>query len=215
MGVDASGGGRDPMIIACRHDSWYAPMIVVPGKEIPIERIGKFCAGQVVSYRKDDAKVIVDMGGGYGGPLYETLRENEIDTMAWKGAEATKGRTKDRKLGFYNKRSEALWKFREALDPSQDSGSPIALPSDPELVADLTAPTFEVTARGIKAESKEDVCERLGRSTDKGDAVVMAWMSGLKIENIAGGWQSDNNPKKLRRMPTIVTKNPSRSIRGN
>src|SRR3546814_1539203 len=80
-------------------------------------------------------------------------------------------------LGFYNKRSETIWRFREALDPSQPGGSPIALPPDPMLVADLTAPTFTVPPRGIKVESKEDVCKRLGRSTDRGDAVVMAWRS--------------------------------------
>jgi hypothetical protein len=68
--------------------------------------------------------------------------------------------------------------FREALDPGQPGGSPIALPPDPKLVADLTAPTFEVTPNGIKAEPKEKVCERLGRSTDRGDAVVMAWFEG-------------------------------------
>src|SRR3546814_3250182 len=62
--------------------------------------------------------------------------------------------------------------------------SPIALPPDPMLVADLTAPTFTVPPRGIKVESKEDVCKRLGRSTDRGDAVVMAWSAGLKTPNI-------------------------------
>src|SRR3546814_8203497 len=92
-------------------------------------------------------------------------------------------------LGFYNKRSETIWRFREALDPSQPGGSPIALPPDPMLVADLTAPTFTVPPRGIKVESKEDVCKRLGRSTDRGDAVVMAWSAGLKTPNIAGGWK--------------------------
>jgi hypothetical protein len=62
------------------------------------------------------------------------------------------------------------------LDPGQPGGSPIALPpDDAELVADLTAPTFEVVPNGIKVESKQDVCERLGRSTDKGDAVQLAW----------------------------------------
>jgi len=62
--------------------------------------------------------------------------------------------------------------MREALDP--ETGSNIALPPDPELLADLSAPKYEPTIRGVKIESKEDVQERLGRSTDKGDACVMA-----------------------------------------
>lgn len=178
MGVDASGGGQDPMIIAPRHDGWYPKLIEVPGKEIPQNRAGQYCAGIVVSYRRNNAIVIVDMGGGYGGSVLEKLRENDIECIPHKGAESSVVRTKDKQLGFFNKRSEVIWRFREALDPSQPGGSPIMLPDDPVLLADLAAPTFEVTPRGIKIEPKEDVCERLCRSTDRGDAVVMSWSAG-------------------------------------
>ena len=54
------------------------------------------------------------------------------------------------------------WKFREALDPN--SGLDIALPPDPELMADLAAPTWELTTRGIQIELKEKIIKRLGRS---------------------------------------------------
>lgn len=197
MGVDASGGGDDPMVIAPRHDGWFAPLIVTEGHEIPEDRSGRHCAGVVMSHRMDDATVIVDMGGGYGGPMYEQLIENigSKAVMAHKGAEASVGRTNDRKFGFFNKRSEAIWKFREALDPGQPGGSPIALPPDHMLVSDLTAPTFEITSRGYKVESKENVCERLKRSTDRGDAVEMAWAGGLKMAQVQDG----KFPKRGRR----------------
>jgi len=192
MGVDCSGGGDDPMIIAPRHDGWYAPLIAVPGKEIPKDRIGSHCAGIVVSHRRDGAKVVLDMGGGYGSGIYEQLKGNGIETVPYKGMTTATTRTRDRQMAFYNKRTEVIWRFREALDPDQPGGSPIALPPDQELVADLTAPTFEsVSFKGgmaLKAESKEDVCDRLGRSTDKGDAVVMAWSDGLKQANVPGGF---------------------------
>jgi hypothetical protein len=181
MGVDASGGGDDPMIIAPRFDCWYAPMIEVPGRDIPMDSMGKFSAAAIVSHRRQMAIVILDMGGGFGGPTYEHLVENEIDVVRYIGAATdTRVRTKDRQLGFYNTRSQAYWQFREGLDPDQDGGSPIALPEDPQLMADLTSPTFEVTSRGIKLETKEAVVKRLGRSTDKGDAVIMAWYAGDK-----------------------------------
>jgi len=64
----------------------------------------------------------------------------------------------------------------------------ICLPQDPILLADLCAPTYDKTRNGIAIESKEDVCKRLGRSTDRGDAVVMAWYHGLKSSNIKGGY---------------------------
>lgn len=203
MGVDASGGGEDPMVIAPRYDGWYPPLIKVNGKDIPVDRIGKHCAGIVISHRLHGAKVIVDMGGGYGGPVYETLIENigSDSVLAYKGAEASTRRTKDQKLGFYNKRSQACWQFREALDPSQEGGSPIALPDDSELVADLAALTFEVTSRGIKVISKENVCELLGRSTDSGDAVIMAWYDGARAMTHAQVWSKENG--RGRREPSV------------
>jgi hypothetical protein len=178
MGVDASGGGKDPLVIAMRFDGWFDEMLEVPAADIPVDNIGRFTAGVIVANRRQDAKVIIDMGGGYGGSTFEHLKENRIDPIPYKGAEKSKHRTSDRNLGFYNTRSAALWQMREALDPNQDGGSPIALPRDPELLADLTAPTFEISSRGIQVETKEKVCARLGRSTDKGDAVCMAWSGG-------------------------------------
>lgn len=178
MAADASGGGTDPFVLAMRHDGWFAPNIKIPGKDIPVDRAGKHCAGIVISYRRNNAVVVIDMGGGYGGSTYETLKENNIDVSAHKGAEAAVQRTADGQLRFVNKRSQVIWRFREALDPSQANGSPIMLSDDPKLVADLTAPTFEITPQGLKVEPKEDVCKRLGRSTDDGDAVVMCWSAG-------------------------------------
>lgn len=180
MGVDASGGGDDPMVISPRYDGWFAPLIEIPGREIPVGRIGQHCAGLIVGYRRDNATVIVDMGGGYGGPIFEQLTANDIRPIAHKGAESSHRRTADRKLGFVNRRSEVIWQFREALDPGQPGGSPIALPDDPKLMADLTAPTFDMTPHGIRVEAKDHVCKRLGRSTDHGDAVVMSWAAGTK-----------------------------------
>lgn len=191
IGVDASGGGADPLILAPRYDGWYAPMIEVPGKDIPMDRIGPFCAGIVVGHRRDNALVVVDMGGGYGGSMFDHLRHNEVEVQGYKGAEATTRRSRDGKLRFSNTRSAAIWGFREALDPAQERGSPIALPDDPQLVADLTAPTFEPTPNGIRVESKEHVCERLGRSTDRGDACVMSWWGGARAMTHAQVWRAD------------------------
>lgn len=188
MGVDASGGGDDPMIIATRYDGWFDHLIEVPGKDIPMERAGAYCGGIVLSHRRDMALVVIDMGGGYGGPMYEHLSDNSVALRAYKGAESSARRSTDGKLHFTNKRTAAYWQFREALDPGQPGGSPICLPDDPKLLADLTAPTFEVTPNGIKAEPKDKVCERLGRSTDRGDAVVMAWYEGPRALTNAMDW---------------------------
>lgn len=172
ISCDPAGGGDDETIISRRHDGWFAPLVAIPGMETPN---GNDIAGKIIANRRDGAQVIIDMGGGYGGVPYTQLKDNGITPIAYKGAEASTSRTTDRKLGFYNKRSEVYWRFREALDPAQPGGSPIALPDDPKLVSDLTAPKFEIGSRGIKLETKEDVCKTLQRSPDRGDAVVLGW----------------------------------------
>ena len=206
IGVDCSGGGTDPMIIAPRHDAWWAELIVVPAKDIPSDSAGAHCAGMVVKHRTDEALVIVDMGGGYGGPTYEHLKKIPVEVEKYIGAESTIRRSRDGKLRFRNKRSAALWAFRELLDPGQPGGSSAQLPPDNELLADLTAPTFEIDTQGqIAAEPKKDVCERLGRSTDKGDAVMMSWFSGRKLVNSAEEWiDTAQQKKRLRGHPQVV-----------
>ena len=199
IGVDASGGGADPMVIAARWDGWYDELIEIPGKEIPIERAGAWCAGQIVSYRADNAPVVIDLGGGYGASMYEHLKANRVETHGYKGAEGTIRRSRDAKFKFTNKRSAAYWLFREALDPGQPGGSPIILPNHPRLLSDLTAPTFEVVPQGIKVEPKEKVCERLGRSTDYGDAVVMAWFEGPRETTSAIEWMDEHGYKGFKR----------------
>jgi hypothetical protein len=185
MGTDVAQGGADETIIAIRYDDWFAPMLAKPGRETPL---GSDVAGFILANRKDDAEIILDMGGGYGGATYEKLLDNKIPVVSYKGSTAVDTRTKDRQLKFTNKRTEAYWRLREALDPSQDGGATMMLPDDPRLMADLAAPHFEVTPKGLKLETKEDVCARLGRSTDRGDAVVMAWSSGPKFMTDGGEW---------------------------
>ncbi len=200
MGVDASGGGSDPMIISRRYGGWYDKNIIVPAKEIPIEAAGRYCAGVVVMQRRDGAEVIVDLGGGYGSSMYEQLHENGIKAIGYKGAEKGFGKTLCGRFTFSNNRSAAIWRFREALDPGQPGGSVIQLPPSATLLADLTAPTYEPDSKMITVESKKKVCERLGRSTDEGDAVIMAWTRGLKEENVPGGFKE----LQRRKTPQVV-----------
>ena len=213
IGVDAAGGGDDQMVQAIRYDGYYALLIKTPGKEIPKDKGGSHAAGLVIANRRDSALVVVDMGGGYGGPLYEHLAANHIEAMAYKGAEATTRRSRDGKLGFTNVRSAAYWGFREALNPDQPGGSPIALPPDSRLLAGLCAPTFEVTARGIKVEPKskresgdKGVVERLGFSPDEADAVVMGWWGGPKETTHALEWLKQAEQRApLRRRPEVIS----------
>ena len=204
IGVDASGGGTDPMVIAPRYDGYYPELIKVPGESIPTDRAGKYCAGIIVSHRRDNAVVGVDMGGGYGNGIYEQLKENQIEVFGHKGAESSVRRTKEGQLKFVNKRTEVYWRFREALDPSQPGGSPISLPDDSMLLADLTAPTFEHGPNGIKLENKDSICDRLGRSPDDGDAVVIAWSVGPTYITNGGLWEQQRKEFRVNKNPQVI-----------
>ncbi|HUV52101.1 MAG TPA: terminase [Dehalococcoidia bacterium] len=207
MGVDMTGGGKDPMIIAPRYDSWFADIIEIEGKDFEVEKMGKQAAGHVIAHRRDKALVIIDLGGGYGNSCFEQLKENDVNVLGYKGSAKAGGRSKDSSIPFLNKRSEAIWRMREALDPSQSGGSQIMLPDDPEMVADLTAPTYRIENHTIRIESKEKVCERLGRSTNKGDAVIMSWSKGAKDENSHLEWMDRKHIHNKRgQTPQVITK---------
>ncbi|CAB4223286.1 hypothetical protein UFOVP1670_13 [uncultured Caudovirales phage] len=206
IGVDATGGAVDPMVLAPRHDGYFPHLVEVPAKDIPSDRAGRMGAGIVIAHRRDRSIVVVDMGGGYGGPMYEQLKANDIEVVGYKGSETSVRRTEDGSLGFFNKRAEAVWKFREALNPDQPGGSNIALPPDPEMVADLASYTLDLEFNGIKLVSKVKTTASLGRSTNKGDAIIMSWSAGPTHITDGDAWAKMNSQRKgLRgRQPQVV-----------
>ena len=185
IGVDVAQGGADKTVLAIRHDGWFAPLVSFPGTDTPD---GPAVAGKVFSKWRDNATVIIDCGGGYGGGALTHLQSNGVICHGYVGSKASIGRTGDKQLCFTNTRSEAYWRFREALDPEQPGGSPIFLPEDAELVAELIQPDYFLMTNGkIAITPKEEVTKELGRSPDKSDAVIMAWWRGDKMANFIGG----------------------------
>jgi hypothetical protein len=176
MAVDVAPGGGDERVICFRYGGWFAPF----DSKREIDKTGRLTAGDVVRHRRDRCPVIVDLGGGWGGDALIALKDNGIDCVAFNGVVTSNARTRDGKLKFFNKRAEATWRFREELDPTQEGGSVVALPSDPQLKADLASYRWELTTRGIKIEDKEEIRARLGRSPDKGDAAVMCLSEGTR-----------------------------------
>jgi hypothetical protein len=101
----------------------------------------------IIKHRRDNAAVIVDVGGGYGGAVALRLKDNGIavHTIQWRQQDRAED-LRPHAVLHQSTRAEAWWRMREALDPDREGGSHIKLPPDPELRADLTAPTYEVTA---------------------------------------------------------------------
>jgi hypothetical protein len=176
MGFDPAGGGEDSAELAIRYGGWVAPLVSEKGKNTAD---GDFSAATIFKHRKDGCVVVVDMGGGYGGAVALRLKDNGVECYKFNGAEASSAKTRDGAvLSFRNKRAEAWWRVREMLNPEGEDAERMALPPDPELRADLCAPTWELTKGGILVESKDDIRKRLGRSTNKGDAVVLCLSQG-------------------------------------
>lgn len=174
MAVDVAPSGGDQRVIAYRYGGWFGPLVA--GKVE--DKTGRLTAAEVVKHRRDRCPVVVDLGGGWGGDAVIALKDNGISVVAFNGVSASTARTRDGKLRFRNKRAEATWRLREALDPEQEGGSVVALPPDAELKADLASYKWELTTGGILLEDKAKTKTRLGRSPDKGDTVVMCLSEG-------------------------------------
>jgi len=200
IGVDVAQGGADNTVLARRYDWWFAPLLVEPGEKTPG---GTDVAALVMKHRHDGAKVIIDVGGGWGGEAHGHLMKNQVDSVAYMGVKESRQRTEDKQLSFSNIRTEAYWRLREALNPDQLGGSQLALPDDKKLLADLTAPRYDVRKNGIEIEPKAKLVKRLGRSTDRGDAVVMAWYAGAKAASDWHSWPASQQSWRTGR-PQVV-----------
>lgn len=170
IGVDVARGGKDKTVIASMYGTYVAPLEKYPGISTPD---GPTVAALVVRDSPPACPVGVDVIG-IGASAYDSLRAYEsVTARAVNFAAGTDATDRSGKIKMRNVRAEAYWKFREALDPAH--GDNVALPDDPELLADLCAPKWKITPSGIQLESKEDISERIGRSPDCGDAVVIGW----------------------------------------
>ncbi|AXV15112.1 terminase [Neorhizobium sp. SOG26] len=178
VAADVAQGGADKTQIQARYGWWYSRFDSYRGNETPD---GPSVAALIVKKMRDRCRVVVDAGGGYGGDTLTQLAHSDIDCFGFKGGSASGSTTRDGLYRFKNLRAQTAWQFREALDPTY--GSRIALPPDPELLADLCAYRFEIRASGRGEEivvlPKEDMKEALGRSPDKGDTTIMLHASSL------------------------------------
>ena len=115
---------------------------------------------------------------GIGAGVYDIL--NHSDTQKSRSLTAvtvgagTSWRDKSQVLEFENVRAAMWWNVRELLDP--DYGDDICLPPIKEIQDDLTAPKWGHSKSGtVLLESKKQMRTRIGRSTDIGDAICLAF----------------------------------------
>lgn len=182
LGFDPSRGGLDKSAAARRHGTWFDRILSVPGV---MTKDGPAAAGFVVPLLRNRAPIVVD-AIGIGSSVLDHLTGLRLRVVAMVGSEGSTGTDETGNLRFKNKRAEAAWRLREALDPTADD--PMALPPDQELASDLCALRFKVVQMGkeagIQIRSKDEVREVLGRSPDKGDAVMNTFMDGIPTSGL-------------------------------
>jgi hypothetical protein len=172
LGVDVARGGTDKSVLSRRYGIWFAPLEKHPGKSTPdgASVVGHIAKALVV--REDQvADVNIDVIG-IGASVYDGCSTIKVSPNGINFGEGTDKTDRTGQLHFRNVRAWAYWNLREILDP--DTGDKLALPQDSELLADLTAARWKMTAQGIQLESKDDIKKRIGRSPDCADAVVLA-----------------------------------------
>jgi phage terminase large subunit len=150
LGVDVARQGDDQTVIFGRqglHTLMPIKLRVPDGFQV---------AGRVgLEYDNWDADaVFIDQTGGYGAGVIDAMRSMNRRPIGVEFA----GTPTD--AGFVNKRAEIWWKMAEWV---KGGGS---LPNDPELVGELTTPTYFFKGDKIQIEEKQQIKERLGRSPD-------------------------------------------------
>jgi len=193
LGVDAARGGnmggttgmigKDKMVISPRHGTFFDTQIALPGVDV---NTGNLAAGQVIIHRRDGAPVQLDVAA-IGASVLDFLQENHVHVVSLNGTAAAFGLTKTTMMRFVNLRAKLHWRMMEALDPMLPDDQALALPPDPELLADLTATRWKLGSNGIQIEDKRDIKKRIGRSPDKGEACIYANVNTPKRVVTIGG----------------------------
>lgn len=172
VGSDIARSGKDKTVLALRHGMMITELRRYT-KQGTMDTEGRIAA----ALRGTEAWATVDVIG-IGAGVVDRLVEEGLPTVAFNASARTDVLDSSGELGFVNCRAGSWWNLRELLDPDAQT-EPIALPPDDMLTGDLTAPHWRVMSGGrIQVESKDDIIKRLGRSTDDGDAVVMAYWEG-------------------------------------
>lgn len=183
IGMDIARRGGDYSVIAKRSNDVI----------LPLEKYGKIdtmqASGMVVPHlnRNGQLPVVVDVvgvGGGTFDRLIELYPDND-NLFPFHAQEKTMFMDATGQWAFSDTYSAAWWNLREMLDPANPRKLErlLALPPDKYLPAELSAPTWKVNSAGrIQIEPKEKIKERLGRSPDSADAVVMACWGEIVLD---------------------------------
>ncbi len=171
IGADIARYGKDKTVFAHRIGDVIEKVEAMP----PSDTVKT--SYELVKRLKKHVTAAID-ANGLGAGVYDMVKKLGRKARAVNVGARTKGKDASGQIEFYNLRSESMWSLREQLDPMRNPT--ICLPPDEKLAEDLSAPRWEhVTGGKVVIEDKKALRKRIGRSTDLGDAVILAfWIAG-------------------------------------
>ncbi|HOL44518.1 MAG TPA: hypothetical protein PK659_09720 [Methanothrix sp.] len=177
FGVDVARTGSDLSVVLCRRGpviEWLKTFAGMDTQEL---------AGHVVSlarqYKPECIAVdVIGIGAGVVDALrqFEPAIRDAVQEVNVASASETKDGSGNRV--YQNLRAELWWEARMRFDPKHPQ--PFAIPPhDDMLMSDLATPQYSLSKGWIQIEPKEDTKKRIGRSPDRGDALILSLITDV------------------------------------
>ena len=159
LGVDVARFGDDSTVIFPRQGlAAFKPV------EMKSARTDEIAARVAMAKNKWGSELeLIDSTGGFGAGVEDSLLQAGIAAMPVHFA----GKATDNR--YFNKRSEMWFLMAEWVKRGG------ALPKDPSLLKELTAPTYTFHNGKLRLEEKGQIKIRLGFSPDKADALALTF----------------------------------------
>lgn len=159
MGVDVARFGNDSNILFTRQG-----LVAFPVVEMKNARTNDIAARVASESDQNEVEmVLVDSTGGYGAGVEDSLIQAGQSPIPVNFA----GKAIDPR--YFNKRSEMWYLMAEWVKRGG------ALPNDPILRRELTAPTYTYHQGKFRLEEKDQIKKRLGFSPDRADALALTF----------------------------------------
>lgn len=176
LGVDVAGMGRDSTCFCERKGKWVAEM---QSRNSGGQADHMAVAGDIAARRRRHPRMVVSIDTiGEGAGVFSRCLEldDKRYIISCKYSEGAKQFDRDLsditgQYRFTNMRAYLFWCVRDWLNPKNETGA--MLPPDNQLLEEATEIRWSFRSDGkIIIEPKEDIKKRLGRSTDKFDALA-------------------------------------------
>ncbi len=176
LAIDVARFGDDESVFSIRQGLQVQEIITIS------KRDNVYIANKAERIIRDDNKIkmvkvdVIGVGSGVFDILSNGIGKSGIEVIPIDSSE----RAYDHER-YYNRRTEILFDMAEFLQKG-------SIPNDADLIADLTTPQYKYNSRGrYQVQSKEEIKEELGRSTDRGDSVSMNCYEklGTTIDNLS------------------------------